>query len=75
MVRAQRLRELCMETMTKKKISIALDYLRTHVTPLVDYEDQKQVNELERLCSQVCFLGDSTYEKMSEGNNNNNNRN
>ncbi|KAG0740151.1 hypothetical protein G6F29_005400 [Rhizopus arrhizus] len=48
-----------------KKTSAALNYLRTRVTPLVDYEDESQVNEFQEMCTSVCLLGSSTEQQQT----------
>ncbi|KAG1552715.1 hypothetical protein G6F45_008610 [Rhizopus arrhizus] len=72
MVRMQKLKELCRESYKRcqdngnmKKTSAALNYLRTRVTPLVDYEDEGQVSEFQEMCTSVCLLGSSTEQQQT----------
>jgi hypothetical protein len=61
LIRAQKFKELCYRIEKNKdldQIPLALDYLQTQVTPLVDNEDDQERVTLARLCTRLCLLGD-----------------
>jgi hypothetical protein len=61
LIRAQKFKELCYSIEKNKdldQIPLALDYLQTQVTPLVDNEDDQERVTLARLCTRLCLLGD-----------------
>lgn len=61
LIRAQKFKELCYSIEKNKdldQVPLALDYLQTKVTPLVDNEDDQERVTLARLCTRLCLLGD-----------------
>lgn len=80
----QKLRELCRETaqtlretgdIDQKVAMAAINYLRTSVASVVNYDDEEQVNEFHEICAKVCLFdtldddrsGYSGHEAVSEG--------
>ncbi|KAG1170181.1 hypothetical protein G6F70_001371 [Rhizopus microsporus] len=83
LIRMQKLRELCRETaqtlretgnIDQKEAMAAINYLRTSVASVVNYDDEEQVNEFHEMCAKVCLFdtldddrsGYSGHEAVSE---------
>ncbi|CEP17136.1 hypothetical protein [Parasitella parasitica] len=65
MIRMQKLKELCSKVCDKQRhhsdednddTMIALDYLRNHVEPVVNHENESESNEFHQICANLCLL-------------------
>jgi hypothetical protein len=74
LLRARKLYELCKQAEltinfkgqqlyknnVSKETTIALEYLRNQVAPLVDHENKKEVNRFKQLCTHLCLSEDTS---------------
>ncbi|KAI9308276.1 hypothetical protein BJ944DRAFT_246727 [Cunninghamella echinulata] len=78
MVRLQRLREKSIsisstnstkdDTNYDHKLN-ALDYLRTYLTPLVNHDNQEELVEFRKLCTELCLSSENNFLSSSNENN------
>ncbi|KAG2204661.1 hypothetical protein INT47_011956 [Mucor saturninus] len=70
LLRAQKLHELCKQRYQKydqhdinKDTQNALEYLRRHVTPLVNHENKEEIEHFKQLCMELCISQDNNDTK------------
>ncbi|KAI9475469.1 MAG: Muskelin N-terminus-domain-containing protein [Benjaminiella poitrasii] len=63
LLRIQHLKELLKQHIDKEE---ALQYLRCHVTPTVDYENKEEVQEFKRVCTDLCVTLDDDAMLMAD---------
>ncbi|KAI8332241.1 muskelin-like protein [Chlamydoabsidia padenii] len=57
LIRTQQLKEICMNT--SSNTMDALDYLQTKLTPLVNYDNQDEVDQFRQLCTHLCLSSEN----------------
>ncbi|CAO3626285.1 unnamed protein product [Cunninghamella echinulata] len=78
MIRLQRLREKCISISSTNNTKDdknydhklnALDYLRTYLTPLVNHDNQEELVEFRKLCTELCLSSENNFLSSSNESN------